>query len=303
MPTKFLEIQLNRLKDLTYNKRAMGIVFILPLALYFIVFQLAPMIMTLTISFTEWDLRGDMEFVGFSNYIALFTDQVRYPKFWSSLLVTVKYIVYNVPGTIMISMFIAALLNSDVKGEGFFKIAYYIPNVTSGVAVAAMWVYMLDPQAGLINKLLGKNIPFLSTVETALPTIAAMGIWTAIGYNVLILLSAMKSISPSLYEAARLDGANWWKTFTKITIPMIMPTVFFLMVMGLISGFQVFDQMYIMTSGGPNDSTRTFMMYLYDHGFRYFEMGTASAMSYILLIIILIVTLIQFKVVPQRYDQ
>lgn len=303
MPTKFLEIQLNRLKDLTYNKRAMGIVFILPLALYFLVFQLAPMIMTLTISFTEWDLRGDMEFVGFSNYIALFTDQVRYPKFWSSLLVTVKYIVYNVPGTIMISMFIAALLNSDVKGEGFFKIAYYIPNVTSGVAVAAMWVYMLDPQAGLINKLLGKNIPFLSTVETALPTIAAMGIWTAIGYNVLILLSAMKSISPSLYEAARLDGANWWKTFTKITIPMIMPTVFFLMVMGLISGFQVFDQMYIMTSGGPNDSTRTFMMYLYDHGFRYFEMGTASAMSYILLIIILIVTLIQFKVVPQRYDQ
>lgn len=281
----------------------MGIVFILPLALYFLVFQLTPMIMTLGISFTEWDLRTDMKFVGFGNYIALFTDQVRFPKFWSSLFVTIKYIIYNVPGTIMISLFIAALLNSDVKGEGFFKIAYYIPNVTSGVAVAAMWVYMLDPQAGLINKLLGKNIPFLSTVQTALPTIAVMGIWTAIGYNVLILLSAMKSISPSLYEAAKLDGANWWKTFTKITIPMIMPTVFFLMVMGLISGFQVFDQMYIMTNGGPNDSTRTYMMYLYDHGFRYFEMGTASAMSYILLLIILIVTLIQFKLVPQRYDQ
>lgn len=281
----------------------MGVVFILPLALYFLVFQLVPMVMTLGISFTEWDLRTEMRFVGFDNYISLLTDVVRYPKFWPSLFVTVKYIILNVPGTIMISLIIAALLNSDVKGEGFFKIAYYIPNVTSGVAVAAMWVYMLDPQAGLINKLLGTNISFLSTVETALPTIAVMGIWTAIGYNVLILLSAMKSISPSLYEAANLDGANWWKTFTKITIPMIMPTVFFLMVMGLISGFQVFDQMYIMTNGGPNDSTRSYMMYLYDHGFRYFEMGTASAMSYILLIIILIITLIQFKVVPQRYDQ
>lgn len=303
MLIQYSVIHLNKLKKLTYSKRAMGLVFILPLALYFLVFQLVPMLMTLGISFTEWDLRTEIKFVGFDNYVSLLTDAVRYPKFWPSLLVTVKYIILNVPGTIFISLVIAALLNSDVKGEGFFKIAYYIPNVTSGVAVAAMWVYMLDPQAGLINKLLGTNVAFLSTVETALPTIAVMGIWTAIGYNVLILLSAMKSISPSLYEAANLDGANWWKTFTKITIPMIMPTVFFLMVMGLISGFQVFDQMYIMTNGGPNDSTRSYMMYLYDHGFRYFEMGTASAMSYILLIIILIITLIQFKVVPQRYDQ
>lgn len=292
-----------KLRRWSYNERIMGVVFILPLIIYFFVFQLLPMGMSLVISFTEWNLRDPMKFVGFDNYISLFTDQLRYPRFWPSLLVTVKYIFLNVPGTLAVSLFIAALLNSDVKGEGFFKVAYFIPNVTSGVAVAAMWVFMLDPQIGLINKVLGTEIVFLHTVETALPAIAVMGIWTAMGFNILILLAAMKSIPQSLYEASKIDGANWWHTFTKITVPMIMPTVFFLMVMGIIGGFQVFDQMYLMTGGGPNDSTRTYLMYLYEHGFRYFEMGIASAMSYILLIIILIVTLFQFKFIPQQYDK
>lgn len=296
-------MKLKNIKKWTYNRKIMGVIFILPLLIYFLAFQLLPMLMSLSISFTEWDLRNPMEFVGLNNYINLFTDRIMYPKFWSSLFVTIKYIFFNVPGTIVISLFIAGLLNSGVKGEGFFKVAYFIPNVTAGVAIAAMWVFMLDPQFGLINKVLGTKIPFLALESTALPTIGVMGIWTALGYNVLIFLSSMKSIPQSLYEAAVIDGAGWWKKFTKITIPMIMPTVFFVMVTGIISGFQVFDQMYLMTSGGPNDSTRSFMMYLYDHGFRYFEMGTASAMSYILLTIILIITLLQFKFVPQRFDE
>lgn len=293
----------SKLKRWPYNEKVMGVIFIVPLIVYFMIFQLTPMLMSFVISLTEWDLRTDMIFVGFDNYISLFTDNLRYPMFWPSLLVTVKYILFNVPGTIFISLIVAALLNSDVKGEGFFKMMYYIPNITSGVAISAMWVYMLDPQFGLINKVLGMNVPFLDMESTALPTIAVMGIWTALGYNCLILLSSMKAIPRSLYEASRIDGANWWQTFTKVTIPMIMPTVFFLMVMGMISSFQVFDQMYLMTQGGPNNSTRSYIYYLYEHGFRYFEMGTASAMSYILLVIILIITLIQFKVIPQRYDE
>ncbi len=288
------------IKKIKYNEKIMGIIFVLPLMIYFLVFQLAPMLIAFFVSLTKWNLRSDMEFVGIKNYVELLTNRTLYPHFWSSLVVTIRYIIIFVPGSVIVSLIVATLLNSDVKGEGFYKVAYYIPNVTSGVAVAAMWVYMLDPQIGLINLALGTNISFLNQSSTALPSIAAMGIWTTLGYNVLILLSAMKGISPSLYESSKIDGANWFTTFTKITIPMIMPTIFFLMVTSMISSFQIFDQMYLMTKGA--NGTRTFMLYLYDHAFKHFQMGVASAMSYILLAIILVITYLQFKYVPQKYD-
>ncbi len=291
---------MKKISKIAYNEKAMGIVFIMPLILYFLVFQLAPMFIAFIVSLTEWNLRSDMKFVGLKNYIDLFNNRLLYPHFWSSLFVTIKYILIFVPGSVIVSLIVATLLNSDIKGEGFYKVTYYIPNVTSGVAVAAMWVYMLDPQFGLINLILGTNISFLNKAETALPSIAIMGIWTTLGYNVLILLSAMKGVSPSIYEASKIDGASWLKTFTKITIPMIMPTIFFLIITSMISSFQIFDQMYLMTKGAHG--TRTFMLYLYDHAFRHFQMGVASAMSYILLLIILLITYIQFKIVPQKLD-
>ncbi len=291
------------LNNWRFNEGKMGIILILPLLIYFLIFQLGPMLIAFIVSFTEWNLRAPIKFTGIENYKNLFFNKVLYPAFWPSLLITLKYIIINVPGSICISCFVAALLNSDIRGEGFFKTAFYIPNVTAGTAVAAMWVYLLDPYFGLINKVLGTKISWLGSVETALPSLAVMGIWGAVGFQVLLLLASMKSIPQTLYEAARMDGAKWRHTFLNITIPMIRPTIFFLTVTGLISGFQVFEQMYLMTSGGPSGSTTTYMFYLYNHAFRYYEMGTASAMSYILLIIILIITLLQFKFVPQTYDK
>lgn len=279
-----------------------GYLFILPFLLYFAMFLLLPMLMSFVLSFMEWDLRSAPTFVGLDNYANLLFDPIRYPEFWPSLGVTLQYILMSVPLGIAIALGISAMLNANVKGEGFFKTAYFIPNVTAVVAVAAMWIFMLDPQFGLINDVLGTNISFLGMPETALASLAAMAIWGALGYNILILLSAMKSIDESLYEAAKIDGANAVQRFFAITLPSIQPIIFFIIITATIGAFQAFDQMYLMTGGGPDGSTLTYLLSLYNHAFRYFEMGTASAMSYLLLLIILFVTWVGFRFIPQKLD-
>jgi multiple sugar transport system permease protein len=260
------------------------------------------MVMSFVISFTEWNMRSEPVFVGVQNYANLLFDSTGYPDFWPSLGVTLKYVLMSVPIGLVAALLVAAMLNANVKGEGFFKTAYYIPNVTAIVAVAAMWIFILDPQFGIANKILGTNISFLGDPGTALPSLAAMAVWGSLGYNILILLSAMKSIDESLYEAAELDGANAFQRFMVVTLPGIQPVIFFLLITAVIGGFQAFDQMYLMTGGGPDGTTMTYLLSLYNHAFKYFEMGTASAMSYILLVVILIVTWLGFKLVPQQFE-
>ncbi|MFS1514993.1 carbohydrate ABC transporter permease [Bacillus sp. SCS-151] len=285
------------------DQTKIGYLFILPMIIYFSIFLLLPILLSFVLSFTEWNMRSTPKFVGFENYTNLLFDSVKYPNFWPSLLVTLKYILFSLPIGILLALILASALNSNVKGEGFFKTAYYVPNVTSFVAVAAMWVFLLDPLIGMVNQLLGINHSWLGSVTTALPALAVMGIWTGLGYNILIIISAMKGIPDSVYEAAKIDGANPIQRFIYITLPMIQPTIFFLLVTGLIASFQIFDPMYLMTKGGPDGSTMSYMLSLYNHAFRYFEMGTASAMSYILLVIILFVTWINFKFVPEKMDE
>ena len=278
-----------------------GWLFIAPLAVYFVIFQLTPMVMSLVYSFTDWNMRRDPVFVGLDNYIDLITNADNlYPHFWPSLGVTVKYMLYSIPAGVILAVVAAALLNSKIKGERFFKTAFYVPSVTVSVAISAMWTFMLDPMYGMINQLLGTNIDFLGQTSTALPTLALMSVWGGLGYNVLIVLSAMKNIDTSLYEAAEMDGANVFRKFVSVTVPSILPTIFFVIVTSVIGGFQVFDQMYLMTGGGPQYSTYTYLLGLYNEAFGgAYRIGIACAMSYILFIIILIITFIQFKVVPQ----
>ena len=278
-----------------------GWLFIAPLAVYFVIFQLTPMVMSLVYSFTDWNMRRDPVFVGLDNYIDLITNADNlYPHFWPSLGVTVKYMLYSIPAGVILAVVVAALLNSKIKGERFFKTAFYVPSVTVSVAISAMWTFMLDPMYGMINQLLGTNIDFLGQTSTALPTLALMSVWGGLGYNVLIVLSAMKNIDTSLYEAAEMDGANVFRKFVSVTVPSILPTIFFVIVTGVIGGFQVFDQMYLMTGGGPQYSTYTYLLGLYNEAFGgAYRIGIACAMSYILFIIILIITFIQFKVLPQ----
>lgn len=290
-----------RKKRLSYDS-TMGYLFVAPLVIYFLVFQITPMLMAFGISFTDWNIISSPKWVGFNNYINLFTNRSLYPDFWHSLLVTVLYILMTVPFSIMTTLIVAAILNSNIKGEGVFKTIFYIPSITAGAAVAAMWKFMVDPQYGLINQVFGTNFGFLSNRFAALPTLAFMAVWGGLGYNVLIMHASMKGINPELYDAAAIDGAGFIRSFFKITIPSVKPIILFLSVTSLIGAFQAFDQMYLLTGGGPNKSTLTYMFSIYrlTNVNMPPDMGAASAMSYILLLIILGVTLVQFLISKER---
>jgi len=283
-----------------------GVLFISPLIIYFIVFQLAPIIMSFGISFTEWNWRTPPVFVGLNNYIGLFTNRIIYPNFWKSLWVTIQYMLMSVPLSIVVTLIVSAMLNSKIKGEKFFKSAFFIPSVTAGVAISAIWMFLIDPTYGVvgaINRAWGTNINLLGRTATALPLMAVMAVWSGLGYNVLIMLSAMKNINPSLYEACEIDGGGAIRKFFHVTIPNVAPTILFLCVTSTIGSLQAFDQMYLMTGGGPDGSTTTFMLEIYNMVFSYQEVGTASAMSYILFAVILAITLTGQCLLPGRKER
>lgn len=278
-----------------------GWLFILPLIAYFLVFQIAPIFMSFGISFTEWNWRTTPRFVGFDNYVQLFTNRILYPNFWKSLWVTVQYMLMSVPLSVAVTLIVSAMLNSKIKGEKFFKSAFFIPSVTAGVAISAIWMFLIDPTYGLIgalNRAWGTNINLLGRTTTALPLMAIMAVWSGLGYNVLIMLSAMKNINPSLYEACEIDGGGTIRKFFHVTLPGVAPTIFFLCITSTIGSLQAFDQMYLMTGGGPDGSTTTFMLEIYNMIFGYSEVGTASAMSYILFSLILAITLVGQRFLP-----
>lgn len=278
-----------------------GWLFILPLIAYFLVFQIAPIFMSFGISFTEWNWRTTPRFVGFDNYVQLFTNRILYPNFWKSLWVTVQYMLMSVPLSVAVTLIVSAMLNSKIKGEKFFKSAFFIPSVTAGVAISAIWMFLIDPTYGLVgalNRAWGTNINLLGRTTTALPLMAIMAVWSGLGYNVLIMLSAMKNINPSLYEACEIDGGGTIRKFFHVTLPGVAPTIFFLCITSTIGSLQAFDQMYLMTGGGPDGSTTTFMLEIYNMIFGYSEVGTASAMSYVLFSLILAITLVGQRFLP-----
>lgn len=287
---------MERKTKIKLKRNVQGWVFVTPLIVYFLVFQLAPMVIAFIISFTKYDGIRAPEWVGIDNYIAVLTNRNnKYEYFGKSILVTIEYILLTVPANILLALIVSALLNAKVKGERFFKTAFYVPSVTASVAVTAMWKFMLDPQMGLINNILGTEISFLSTEGLNLVTLAIMSIWGGLGYNVLIMLSAMKNIDRSLYEAASIEGANAFKQFWSITVPGVMPTVFFFLITGVIGGFQAFEQMFLMTGKGTNFSTYTFVYGVYEQMLPGKDLGVGSAMSFMLFLILVGLTIIQFR--------
>lgn len=290
---------MDRKTKIKLKRNAKGWLFITPLVVYFLVFQLAPMIIAFVLSFTDYDGIHTPSWVGIDNYVAVLTNKNNaYPHFWKSLLVSVEYILLTVPANILLALVVSALLNTKVKGERFFKTAFYVPSVTASVAITALWKFMLDPQQGLINKILGTDVNFLMTDGLNLVTLAVMSVWGGLGYNVLIMLSAMKNIDQSLYEAASIEGANSFKQFWSITVPGVMPTVSFFLITGIIGGFQAFEQMFLLTgTGGANYSTYTFVYGVYEqlNPNSLGGPGVGSAMSFILFLILVGLTIIQFR--------
>ncbi|MDR0922618.1 MAG: sugar ABC transporter permease [Lactobacillales bacterium] len=275
------------------NNRLWVLIFLGPSLLGFLTFIAFPIISSLVISFTDWDLLNPMNFIGIKNYTDLFKDAT----FWAGLKNTVLFIVGYLPCVMIIGLMIALLLNSKLVGKTLFRGIYFLPVVTSWVAVSLVWKWLFNPQYGLINyflSLIGIHGPsWLTDPKTAMIAVIITSVWKDIGFIMVLYLGGLQGISPSLYEASSIDGANGWHQFWSITLPMLKPTTFFVSMISLINSFQVFDQVNIMTGGGPGNSTTVMVQNIYNSAFNYFEMGKASAMSWILFLIIFIVSLVQ----------
>lgn len=275
------------------KKSKMGLVYILPWLIGMVFLTLYPFINALIISFTDYNLVRDPNFIGLANYTKLFKDE----DFLGTLTATLKYTVITVPLQLAFALFIAYILNFKLKGINFFRTAYYIPSLLGGnVAVAVLWRFLFQ-QDGLINRIIGvvgiQPVAWLSSPGGAMSVIIILKVWQ-FGSAMLIFLAALKDVPQDLYEAASVDGSTKLHSFIHITMPLITPTIFFNLVMQLVNAFQEFNGPYLVMGKGPLNATYLTSMYIYDNAFKYFNMGYASAASWILFLIIVAVTLILF---------
>lgn len=273
-----------------------GYLFILPNFVGFFVFLAVPVIIGFIISFSDYNGFRQFNFIGLQNYIKLFKDSF----FITAFKNTIYYAVLSVPLTIMASLLLALALNRPLKGDTFFRTVYFFPSITSMIAIGIVWAIIFNPSKGPVNMFLAslgfKNLPrWLSSSKTALSTIVLIVIWKSAGYYMIMFLAGLKAIPDSLYEAAEIDGANSWQVFKNVTWPMLSPTTFMVTILCTISSFQVFDIINITTAGGPGQSTKVIVYRIYEEGFKNLKFGYASAMAYVLFLIILVITVIQFK--------
>ena len=274
-----------------------GYLMIFPVVAGLLVFYIYPIFKVIIDSFYEVGSFNKRSFVGLDNYLTMFND----PKMWSSLINTFSYVIVIVPGTIIISLILAALLNTKIKGRGFFRVVYFIPAITMGAAVAMIWKWMYNSDHGIINAILNvlgfDSVNFLTNPNTALLSICLVSIWINVGYNMIILLAGIQGISKTYYEAAAIDGASPVKQFFGITLPLVTPTLFFVLITNLIGTFQTFDTIYMMIkeSGIAMEATQSMVMYFFRNAFSYSKKGYASALAVFLFLIIMLVTLIQMK--------
>ena len=284
-----------RLSDMERRKRRAGWLFISPAVLGLLIWTLVPVVASLVLSFTEYDIVSRPIWIGFNNYVRMFT---REPDFYQAIKVTITFVVIQLPIGLCIALAAALLLNTGVRAMPFFRTCFYLPSMVPVVATSLVWAWLLNLNYGLVNqalKLVGVDpVNFFGSPKTALPTLAVMS-WFGVGRTIVIYLAGLLNIPPSLYEAAEIDGANSLRKFVAITIPMLSPTLFYTLIMGLINSFQYFTQAFVLTAGGPLKSTFFYNLMIYQVGFQWLRMGYASALSWILLLFILFITLFVFR--------
>lgn len=277
--------------------------FLAPSLVHFLVFVVLPVGFSLYISLTRWDLLTPMQFVGLTNFKELFFND---SLFWLSLRNTAYFVVLTVPPTIALGLLLAMAMSQRIRGIAFFRSIYFIPHISSMVAVAMVWRWIYNYNFGILNTLLEfLGLPvfdWLGDPKLAMPSVAIMSVWKGLGWAMLIYLAGLQNIPPQFYEAAEIDGANAWQRFVYITWPLLTPTTFFILVMSLIGAFQVFDQVYMMTGGGPSHATTVYNYYLFQNAFRFFKMGYAAAMAWILFIIIAVITYLQMKFLGENVN-
>lgn len=272
-------------------------VFIAPAVLGLLLFSLGPMIASLWLSFTSYDLLSSPEWIGTENYVNLAQD----PLFRKSLSVTLIYGLVSVPCTMLIALVLAIMLNAKIPALPFFRSAYYLPSVISGVAVATLWKWMFNGEYGLINAGLARigiaGPAWLTDEQWALRALIFMSLW-GFGATMLIYLAGLQGVPKELYEAAQVDGASRFRQHLHVTVPMLSPVTFFNLIMGIIASLQVFAEPFVLTKGGPNNSTLLLSVYLYQNAFQYLKMGYASAIAWVTFAIILVFTMLVFRSMP-----
>lgn len=272
-----------------------GYLLIAPMMIGFTVFFLFALLASLALSLTSWDVLSSPVWVGLDNYTRLFSDD----KFIDSLRNTVLITVPNVILRMIFSLALAIALNTDIRFRSFYRMIFFMPVITMPVAIGTIWKWLYDPAFGPVNAFLGRlGLPqpeWLSNPGTAIAAVVVVLLWSGVGYDMIIFLAGLQNIPREYYEAAEIDGAGSWRQFRDITLPLLTPTTFFLMVIAIISSLQIFDLVYIMTRFGTSNRLPTIVYYVYDEGFRNFRMGYAITMAWALLVIILIFTLLQFR--------
>ncbi|MCL6465750.1 MAG: sugar ABC transporter permease [candidate division WOR-3 bacterium] len=308
-----------------YRNLLKALLYLAPALLILLVFRIFPIFLSIRMSLYDWGMAGPRAFVGLGNYIAVLKD----PLFWKSLLNTGWYVLFEVPATLLLSLFIALLLNQRIRGLSIYRTIYYLPVVTSIVAVSVIWKWIFHPDRGVLNYLLSligiTNIRWLQDPRglfelifgsaaahwpyalrgpsVALCSLVLMGIWKALGYNIVIFLAGLQNIPQTYYEAARIDGASRFKTFWKITLPLLSPTTYYVLIMSSIAAFETFAQVWIMTGpppGGPLHTTKVVMYYFYENAFELWRLGYGAAIAFIAFLIILGLTILQRVLLEKR---
>ncbi len=269
--------------------------FLLPNVALVCVFTIFPVVAAFFLSFTRWDLLQPWRLIGLTNYQKLTTD----PLFHQVLFNSVYFVVGTIPPQTILALVVAVGLNQKIRALPFYRAAYFMPVVTSMVAVAMVWQWLYQPEFGVLNSLLrlvGISGPkWLFSDVWSMPSVILVGVWKNVGYSIVIFLAALQDVPEELHDAAKIDGASAWQRFRSITLPMITPAIFFVVVVSIIGSFQTFDSIYIMTQGGPANATLVIVYYLYQYAFQFYQMGYAAAVGYVLFVILFAVTLVQWR--------
>ncbi|MCK1994739.1 sugar ABC transporter permease [Peribacillus muralis] len=293
----------------SWKSKATSSLFVLPYLLLFTVFLIAPIVYGVWISMHEWDLLNPVkEFVGLKNYLNIFdSDSYLHNLFFEGLKNTFLFVIFSVPLLVAVGLGLALLLNAlPKKLTGIFRTAYFIPYSVSVSIVAIIWLWIFDTNSGLINQYLQKvgfsAIPWLTDIPWAWVSIIIATLWWTIGFNMVIFTNALNEVSEELYEAGSLDGANRWQTFIHITLPTIKPTMLFVTLTSTIASFNIYGQPYLMTRGGPGTSTQVLLMNIVEEGFNQRQLGNAAAMSIMMALIMIIISLVQFRLTREKKE-
>ncbi len=282
------------------GKKMLPYLLVSPYLLFVIVFVLFPVFFCFFLTFNKWNIISPMHFIGLRNYSRLWHDRL----FWKAIGNTLKFLLLHIPLQIVASLSLAALLNRKIRGLSFFRASFFIPVIVSGVVVTILWQQMLGYDAGLMNRLLGKlgirQIGWLVNPDLAIYSIAVMATWKNMGLYVILFLIGLQTVPTQYYEAAKLEGATRWQQFYHITLPMINPTIFMVVILSTIGGFSLFIEPYIMTGGGPLNQTLSAVLYIYKQAFQYYNMGYSATLGFFYALMIMTVVLLQKKLIEKE---